>query len=135
MRIATTHNNGWAVGARDCSWDNEIGDVEDYTINFIDSIYVNHTQSYNTCLKAGDVNEEVSALEIISTHPAGTQTITQVDFNTNGTTNAGDIINAKVWYTNTNPLFEGCAVNPILFGTVANPSGNFSVTGSQILLY
>jgi hypothetical protein len=52
-------------------------------------------------------------------------------FNTTGTTNVADLVNAKVYYSGGSKAFTAGT----LFGTVvASPSGSFTVTGSQTLL-
>ena len=56
--------------------------------------------------------------------------LTQLDFNTTGTTNAADIDSARVFFTGTSSSFA----TTTRFGTgIANPNGAFSITGSQVL--
>lgn len=47
------------------------------------------------------------------------------NFNTQGTSQAGDILKAKLFYTGTNPNF----ITPSMLGEVNTPNGNFSFTG------
>lgn len=56
--------------------------------------------------------------------------LTQLVFNTNGTTNTSDLSNAKVFYTGADNNFN----NAQIIGTlVSNPNGTFTITGSQVL--
>ncbi len=55
-------------------------------------------------------------------------TATVFNFNTNGTTNTANLLNAKLYYTGSSPVFSAASQ----FGaTVNNPNGNFSFTSSQ----
>lgn len=57
--------------------------------------------------------------------------LSQLSFNTTGTSNTGDIANAKVFYTGADSVFN----NLQQFGSaVSNPSGSFNISGTQQLL-
>lgn len=59
-----------------------------------------------------------------------TQTVTSFTFNTAGTTLTSDIINAKLFYSDTSTTFSTLHQ----FGnTITSPNGNFNITGSQNL--
>ncbi len=49
--------------------------------------------------------------------------------NTNATSNTSDLLNAKIYSSDTNSTFT----NTTLFGTAASPSGQYSITGSKRL--
>lgn len=80
---------------------------------------------------AGFNNQTMLRINVIT---AGSKTPVAADyfkFNTTGTTNVADIVNAKVYYGGSSKGF----VPSNLFGTVVPaPSGSFTVTGSQTLV-
>ena len=88
------------------------------------------TQPNTTVIAAGSVNQDIIRLEITVNGSINPLSVSQIDFNTNGTTLPANITNAKVFYTGTSTTFSTTTA----FGTaIANPNGNFSATGSQIL--
>ena len=88
------------------------------------------TQSSTSTVTAGSSTQQIIRLEVSVTGTSTSLTMSQIDFNTIGSTLASDISNAKVFYTGTSTTFS--TTNQ--FGsTVVNPSGAFSVTGTQAL--
>ncbi|MFN3305838.1 MAG: BNR-repeat neuraminidase N-terminal domain-containing protein, partial [Candidatus Kapaibacteriota bacterium] len=78
----------------------------------------------------GFSNQPIIRLEITTQGATDPLTLSSITFNINGTTNVSDITAAKVYYTGTSTNFS----TSTQFGsTVRNPSGTFSVTGSQTL--
>jgi len=75
-------------------------------------------------------DNEVIMVKMITQKTANPLSVTSISFNTTGCTNAStDLAAAKVYYTST-PVFS----TGTQFGaTLNNPSGSFSVTGSQSL--
>ena len=55
--------------------------------------------------------------------------VTQFNFFTQANMVAGDVSSAKLYYTGKSSTFS----NPILFGSIANPLGNYTITGNQML--
>jgi hypothetical protein len=88
------------------------------------------TQSSTATVTQGSVNQQIVRLEVSVTGASVPLSLTQINFNTNGSTATADIANAKVYYTGTSTTF---ATTTQFGSTVANPSGAFSVTGSQAL--
>jgi len=83
------------------------------------------TQGNTLDVSAGQNNEEILGVEITSTGVCPQTAVTSFTFNTNGTTNTGDIDNARLWYTGPSNSFA----TAIQFGSaVANPSGSFTFT-------
>lgn len=78
----------------------------------------------------GTSNNEIIRLLVVTQKETSPLSITQITFNTTGSTNAsGDIAAAKVFYTTT-PTF-GMSVQ---FGSIQNnPSGSFTISGNQTL--
>ncbi|MGB4204981.1 MAG: choice-of-anchor J domain-containing protein [Bacteroidales bacterium] len=78
----------------------------------------------------GTANNEIIRLNVITNKPDNPLSVTSINFNTNGSTNASnDIAAAKVFYT-TEPVFSTATQ----FGTTQNnPSGPFTITGNQPL--
>ena len=67
-------------------------------------------------------------LSVIAARPLN---LTNITFNTTGSTNAaGDISNAKIYYTGLSNLFS---TSGGALATQANPNGSYSVTLSQAL--
>jgi len=76
----------------------------------------------------GNPNQKIFAI-IIPTHAGGVLTppwVTKFNFNTNGTTNTNDLVNAKLFYTGSSPYFS---TNNQLGNTYPNPNGLFEIGG------
>lgn len=86
------------------------------------------TQNTNNAL-VGDVNAQIIGIEVVTTGSLAPISLSSFSLSTNGTTNAADILNAKIYYTGTTNAFS--AIN--LFGTATSPSGGFTINGSQTL--
>lgn len=88
------------------------------------------TQNNTNAVIAGSTNNEVIGIHLVTPGSISPFNATSFTFNTTGTTNAGDITNAKVWYTGASSTFSTATQ----FGSaVASPSGAFTITGSQTL--
>ncbi len=89
------------------------------------------TQTNTSYIFPGYDNQEIIAVEITTEGNANPFEVTEFEFNTTGSTDAGnDITNAKVYYTGTDNDFE--EINE--FGSVNNPNGDFTITGTQNIL-
>jgi len=66
----------------------------------------------------------------VNSNGCGTAALTQLNFNTTGTTSTSDITNAKLWYTGNSGTF---ATTTQFGSTLSSPSGAFSITGSKTL--
>lgn len=87
-------------------------------------------QPTTSSVAAGTTNQQIIRTVVVTSGIANPISVTQLNFNTTGTTNTADITNARVYYTGTSTTFG--TTTP--FGSVvANPNGTFSVTGSQVL--
>ena len=79
----------------------------------------------------GAVNQPIIAILITSRQGILTMPgVTAVSLSTNGTTNTGDILNAKLFSTGTSPYFN---TNYQTGSTINNPSGSFSIGGGGML--
>jgi hypothetical protein len=88
------------------------------------------TQVSTATVLPGSVNQQMIRLEVVTSGALGTLNVTDINFNTTGTTNPADILNARVFYTGTSTTFS--TTTP--FGTaLANPNGSFTISGSQSL--
>jgi N-terminal domain of BNR-repeat neuraminidase/Fibronectin type III domain len=94
--------------------------------------YVSSTisQPTQTTISAGSINQELLRIDVTVNGNVSPLSISQLDFNTTGTTLPANISNAKVYYTGTSATF---ATTTAFGGAFANPSGNFSISGSQVL--
>lgn len=111
------------------------GDVEDYTINFIEnpmqilgSIYY-HT-ARNSPLFQGDVQKLVLGIKMNTIYTGSPLVVTSIDLNLNGTENIIDVLNPKIWYTGSNDIFTDTNLFGSLTGSIGN---NFQIVGSQQL--
>jgi len=85
----------------------------------------------NTSYKKNSVNNTILKVEVETIGGSNPLSATSFTFNTNGTEDADDISNARVWFTGASPEFSTAHQ----FGTtVANPNGSFTVTGSKVLV-
>lgn len=94
--------------------------------------YVSSTtaQPNTTAVNAGTTNADVIRLEVTVINSGCPLVVSQIQFNTNGTTNVADLTNAKVYYTGTSTTFSTTTA----FGSaIANPNGTLTFTGSQTL--
>jgi hypothetical protein len=77
----------------------------------------------------GSTNQEIVRLNVVTTGSQNPLSVSSVTFNTTGTTSTSDITAANVYYTTTSTF---STTTP--FGSVVNnPSGSFTVNGSQTL--
>ncbi len=80
---------------------------------------------------AGTSNQVIIRAEVVVSGGLAPLNVTQLNFNTAGTTNAADIANARVYFTGNSLSFDPSTP----FGTtITNPNGAFSVVGSQALV-
>ena len=114
------------------------GLYNDETWTFGGGDYITTPMSYSSSttetasidqVSPGDTDKEIIRLKVVTTGSTFPISVTSITFNTTGTTNTSDITSAKVYYT-TGTSFA----TTTQFGTTtANPSGSFTVTGSQTL--
>ncbi len=110
------------------------GETQDYDITLLENtLHVTTstaTQNNTYNIGKGTSNQELLCLKIFVAGCSDTATMTQINFNLNGTTDTVDITNASVYYTgNTNQFGTGTS-----FGSLSSPGSSFSITGSQNLL-
>lgn len=90
------------------------------------------TQANTSKIGQGAVHNQIIGVQVLTSATGTPINLSQLDFNTNGTTDTANIRNIKVWYTGTNSAFNTSSQ----FGTTLNTlpgSTNFSITGSQAL--
>lgn len=101
------------------------------TLTTANMSYVSSTtdQASTSVIPVGATDQPIIRLNVVTEGSSNPFSITSITFTTSGTTNTSDITAAKVYYTTT-PTFSTATQ----FGsTVNNPSGTFTVTGSQTL--
>lgn len=139
MRIIASYNEDIIIGATSlfnpCGPIAGGGDVEDYTINFVESqmIFDSTTTSQpliNTCFRAPQNDAIILKIDVYTTNTLSPLVVSQFNFNTTITSSAGDLSNIQVWYTQDNDTFK----NPSLFGSVGPTLGAFLVNGNQPLV-
>lgn len=87
-------------------------------------------QNDSTVILQGATNQQIIGLKIVTNGNYTPLTATNFVFNTNGTTNNADILNAKLYYTGASATF---ATTTQVGSTVATPAGAFTINPSQVL--
>ncbi|MGB3075545.1 MAG: GEVED domain-containing protein, partial [Chitinophagales bacterium] len=109
------------------------GEAEDYTITLISAtpmVFVSATTTQNNIdpLEPGDLTTEIIGVKVITQGSLKQFNLTSLSINANGSTDfAGDVTNAKIYYTGSNPNFSATG----LFGTSTTLPAVFS--GNQLL--
>ncbi len=127
MRVVYTEGGGSSSCAT-YGW----GETEDYLINIIDNplTYLNTTAIQQTgVVSPGALDRPILNVPIAMTG-CGVAKVTTFNFNTAGSTNVGDIANAKLYRTDNNQPFSTTK----LIASIANPSGSFSFSVNDTLL-
>jgi len=110
------------------SWDKNIGldDIRIYEPGPM--VFESSTSSQTTeILPLGTGNAQLMAVEVVTTGEVNPLNVTELSFNTTGTTDIADIENARVWFTGASATFEATTQ----FGTdVPAPDGVFTMTGN-----
>ena len=91
------------------------------------------TQNNTSPVYLGKKNQEIIRVEITTAGNTNPFALTQINFNTNGSTNPpADLSNAKVFYTGSGSTYD----TAVQYGsTVLNPNGSFIVNGNMPLGY
>ncbi len=87
------------------------------------------TQPNTTSVYQGTIDNNILRVEVVVTGTCNAINLTQLNFNTTGSTSAADITTASVYYTGLSSTFSPTG----LFGSVDLPSGNFNITGTRAL--
>jgi hypothetical protein len=89
------------------------------------------TQTNTNNIPQGATNQVIIGVQIVTSGPQNPLIANRFDFVTTGSTNpATDILNAKIFYTGTSPIFS----TAMQFGTtISLPDGSFYFTGNQSL--
>ncbi|MBE0642558.1 MAG: hypothetical protein IH600_00585, partial [Bacteroidetes bacterium] len=88
------------------------------------------TQNNTNVVSAGFANQEIIGIEVTVTGSLSAMNATSFTCNTTGTTSTADITAAKIYYTGRTGTFDAST----LVGSVSNPNGTFTITGSQALI-
>lgn len=138
-RRVTSGTNTWATSAEGTSISDVCNQTQDlYQANGLVYRWADVPMSYSASnvyqltgkVARGSVNQPVIALEVTTVGSSAPISVSSITMNTNGTTRAGDIANARIYYTGSSGVFN----TSNQFGvTVANPSGAFVVSGTQQL--
>ncbi len=89
----------------------------------------NVTQASTANVSQGTLDNHILRVEVLITGPCSAFNLTELNFNTTGSTSAADITTARVYYTGLSSTFATTG----LFGSSSSPSGTFSITGSRAL--
>lgn len=108
------------------------GETEDYAINVLENpaVYVGSTAFQQTGLVSPGASDRQVLRVPVKMTGCGVSVASDFRFNTIGSTNATNMIAAKLYRTGNSPVFN----TNTLLGTVANPSGqfNFNVTDTLV---
>ena len=109
------------------------GETEDYTIN-IDSmpLYYNYCAAIQQkdSAAAGNVNVPILKIPVSVTNGGGFAVASTFEFNTIGTTNTSDIVNAKLFFTGTRREFDVTKLS----ASIANPAGTMVFNVNDTLI-
>jgi len=97
-----------------------------------DMVYSSTTALQQTGVISPATQGGVIAVKIDVCGDLNPHNVTQIDFNTNGTTDPSDIEDAKIFYTGTSDSF---APTNQFGSTINSPNGDVSLTGSQHLTH
>jgi hypothetical protein len=101
-----------------------------YTLTSMSVASVTASQPVLGKAPRNSINNAIIRVNVSTNGELSPLTISELSFNTNGTTVSSDITAAKVFYTGNDSSFNSL----IQFGsTTTNPFGNFNVTGTQVL--
>jgi hypothetical protein len=122
FRVVYGEQAGVPASCGTVSW----GEAEDYTINIQDNpiAYTNSSAMQVTGVVAPSTADAPVLRIPVKAGGCGVGTVTDMTFNTSGTTVVGDIVNAKLYATGNSASFNTSK----LLGTVAAPSGSFNFT-------
>ncbi|MGQ9819711.1 MAG: immunoglobulin domain-containing protein [Candidatus Kapaibacteriales bacterium] len=128
-------NGTWRIWIQDSFGDGG-HQATNITITFTYSPPTNMTYQSSNCYQITDptgkglTNQVILRIEVVMSGSDNPLSATSFSLSTTGTSNTADIANAKLYYTGTSNTFS----TSNQFGaTVNNPSGNFTITGSQQL--
>ncbi|MFN4124028.1 MAG: GEVED domain-containing protein, partial [Flavobacteriales bacterium] len=95
-------------------------------MNYVSSTTVQN----NATINPNSTNQWITRLEVITSGATSPLSVTNITFNTAGTTNpALDLSSARIYYT-TNTTF---ATTTPFGALVSNPDGTYNITGNQVL--
>ncbi|MBE0644553.1 MAG: T9SS type A sorting domain-containing protein [Bacteroidetes bacterium] len=106
--------------------------ADEYILSNMAFVSSTCTQNNTDPLPAGFNNQEIIGIEVDVTGSLSPLSATSFTCNTTGSTVPGDISAAKIWYTERTSTFDVSTAT--LVGSVSNPSGTFTITGSQALI-
>jgi len=94
--------------------------------------YVSSTSSHPTTdiTIEGTIDQVILKVEVVTTGNFNPLLVSNIQFSTNGTTNAADITNARLYYTGTNDEF---ATTSLVGANIPTPSGEFNINPNQLL--
>ncbi|NLF43152.1 MAG: hypothetical protein GX587_10695, partial [Bacteroidales bacterium] len=94
--------------------------------------YVSSTSSHPSTEIAieGTIDQVILKVEVVATGNYNPLLVSNIQFSTNGTTNAADIANARLYYTGTTDEF---ATTSLVGANIPTPSGEFNINPNQVM--
>ena len=131
MRIRS-RGQGGANGANDACTQFGSGETEEYYIFITNQTisYIEASQASTANVLKGWTNQQILKMAVVANSCGGNVALTNLNFNTNGTTDTADIKAAKVYYTGASKTFA----TTTLLGSVTKPGANFAITCNQTLV-
>lgn len=90
------------------------------------------TQANVTSVVPSATNQEIIGIQVVTSGISSPLTTSSFTFNTNGSTSAANIANAKLWTTGTSSTF---ATTTQMGGATVSPSGSFTISGGANMPY
>ncbi|MES2656615.1 MAG: BNR-repeat neuraminidase N-terminal domain-containing protein [Bacteroidota bacterium] len=110
--------------------DNNFIEFSPYTIANMSVNNVSCAQPVTDKIAKNTNNNAILSINVNTAGELNPLTLTQLAFNTSGTTNTGDLSNAQVFYTGADSNFN---TSQTIGTLVSNPNGTFTINGSQVL--
>ena len=124
MRVVMIETTAAPASCGTYTW----GETEDYTVQLIPSkraFVSSNTAQDTTLISAGSVDEKIIGIPVVTSGCGDSLIVSSFSFGIGQTTAATDILNAKLYYTNSNKQFS----TDSLFGSTSVTGNTFTITG------
>ena len=124
MRVVLIESNATPLSCGTYTW----GETEDYTVKIIPtqrSYVSSNTVQDTTLISAGSIDEKIIGLPVVTSGCGDSLIVSNFTFGTGQTTVPTDILNAKLYYTNSKNKFS----TDSLFGSTSVTGSTFTISG------
>ena len=124
MRVVMIESNATPASCGTYTW----GETEDYTVKIIPtqrSFVSSNTVQDTSLISAGSTDEKIIGLPVVTSGCGDSLIVSNFSFGIGQTTVSTDILNAKLYYTNSNNRFS----TDSLFGSTSVTGSTFTISG------